>query len=71
MIYLLMRLKSFFVQFVDVVFLAPNDIPIISIGFLVAFLIEGLVDAIGKVGFVFDDGTRVKESCTKKSGIPF
>lgn len=66
MIDLLVRLKSLFVQFVDVVLFTPNNIPIIPLSFVVPLVIEGFVNAIGEVGFVLDDRARVKESSTKK-----
>ena len=71
MVDLLVGLKSFLVQFVDVVLFTPDYIPIIGLSFLVALFLEGFMDAIGEVGFVLDDGTRVRESGTRRKGIPF
>lgn len=48
-----MRLQSSLIQFINKLFLAPNDIPVIAFGPLISFPFEGIVDTVREIGFEF------------------
>lgn len=54
MIDLLMRQQSLLINFVYVLFFAPDNVPVINLGFLIALLFKCITYTVSKVSFVFD-----------------
>lgn len=56
----LMGLQSLFIELVNKLFLAPNDIPVISVSPLISFFFECSINTINEISFKLDFGSVIK-----------
>jgi hypothetical protein len=54
MVDFLLRCKFLLVKFGDELFFAPDNIPAVALYFFIASCVEGLEDAVAKIGLEFD-----------------